>query len=239
MKPAAILWDYDGTLVDSAVKNRAVTIDLLRRFDRNIEQHLPAALVSVAAYRRANLRWESWQAVFQNEYHLSDAEVAKAAELWADCQRADPLQPPLFNGLREVLPVLAAAAPMAVCSRNSSDNIRATLRRYGVLDCFGAVVGSTELPAADRKPAPGACLAALAALGLRGDEGPILCIGDHREDVLFAHAAQQTLRSRGLDARVLCVTARFGDKVCLTAQTGADGCAAAPEQLPGLLQQLG
>ena len=238
MKPAAILWDYDGTLVDSAVKNRAVTVELLRRFDKNIEQHLPAALTGVAAYRRANLRWDSWQAVFQNEYHLTDDQVAEAGDLWAECQKADPLQPPLFTGLREVLPVLAELAPMAVCSRNSSENIRATLYRYGVLDCFKAVVGSNDLPAFDRKPAPGTFLAALAALGLRGDEGPILCIGDHREDVLFAHAARQTLCSRGVEAQVLCVTARFGDKVCLTAQTGADACAADPAQLPGLLIQL-
>lgn len=44
MKTAAIIWDYDGTLIDSARKNMAVAVEGLRRFDSEIDGHLHEAL---------------------------------------------------------------------------------------------------------------------------------------------------------------------------------------------------
>ena len=98
MRPAAILWDYDGTLVDSTVKNRVVTIELLRRFDADIEKHLPPALQSVQSYRDAILRWNNWREEFRRELGLDDARIDEVARSWSAAQLADPLQPPLFCG---------------------------------------------------------------------------------------------------------------------------------------------
>lgn len=231
MRPAAILWDYDGTLVDSTVKNRVVTIELLRRFDADIEKHLPPALQSVQSYRDAILRWNNWREEFRRELGLDDARIDEVARSWSAAQLADPLQPPLFCGLRDVLPRLAAVAPMAICSQNGSGHIRATLRRYGIQDCFGAVIGRDEVPLEEQKPHPNGFLQALAQLGLRGDEGMLVYIGDHSMDVKFAHAAVQALQQRGVAARVLTVTTRFGDHACLNSLTGGDLCAVEPEDL--------
>ncbi len=235
MKPAAILWDYDGTLVDSAVKNRVVTIELLRRYDAQIEQHLPPALQNVQNYRDAILRWNDWREEFRRELGLDDARIDEVARSWSAAQLADPLQPPLFCGLRDVLPALAALAPMGICSQNGSGHIRTTLRRYGVEECFGVVIGRDEVPADEQKPHPNGFLQALEKLGLRGDEGTLVFIGDHAMDVKYAHAAQAELKKRGVNAHTLTVTTRFGDHACLNALTGGDICAVEPEDLLTLL----
>ena len=120
---------------------------------------------------------------------------------------------------------------MAICSQNGSGHIRATLRRYGIQDCFGAVIGRDEVPMEEQKPHPNGFLQALAQLGLRGDEGMLVYFGDHSMDVKFAHAAVQALQQRGVTARVLTVTTRFGDHACLNSLTGGDLCAVEPEDL--------
>lgn len=236
MRPAAILWDYDGTLVDSAVKNRAVTIELLRRFDADIEQHLPPALQSLDAYRRAQLRWPDWRQLWGQGFGLDAAQVAQVGQLWAAAQQADPLQPPLFCGLRQVLPQLAAQAPMGICSRNSREHIAQTLHRYGVAPCFGAIVGWQQLPPSQQKPHPAGFLACLRQLGV--EKGPVVSIGDSPLDVQFAHAAAEGLAAAGRSVQVVCVAARFGDGACYAASREADACAAAPEDLPALLRAL-
>ncbi len=237
MRPAAILWDYDGTLVDSAVKNRAVTVQLLKQFDADIERHLPAGLQSLAAYRQASASHAVWQDVFVHEFGCTPDQVAVIDRQWRAGQISDALQPPLFCGLRDVLPALAAIAPMGICSRNSAAHIGDTLRRYGVDGCFGAVIGYESVAPDRQKPHPAGLLACLAQLGLRGDEGPIIYIGDHAADVQYAQAAVEALRQRGLRAAAVCVTVRFGDGVCTT-QTGADVCAASPEELKNLITRL-
>lgn len=237
MKPAALLWDYDGTLVDSAVKNRIVTIGLLHRFDPQIDRHLPAALRDVESYRLANIRWKNWRELYSREYGLTEEQIDEAGRMWTRCQMADPLAPPLFCGLRDVLPELAAS-PMGICSQNGSENIRATLSRYGVDECFSAVVGHEDVPFTCQKPDPAGFLVCLEKLGVRGDEGPLFYIGDHREDVHFAHLACEKLRRNGISARVFCIEARFGDHTCRLDDTGADACVTEPGQLPGLIDSL-
>lgn len=54
----AILWDYDGTLANTPVKNIAVTRAVLGRLDPALLDPLPEALSSLAAYQAANYRWK-------------------------------------------------------------------------------------------------------------------------------------------------------------------------------------
>lgn len=237
MKPAAILWDYDGTLVDSAVKNRLVTIELLQRFDARVEEHLPPALQTVESYRRAQLRWArfgptDWRQLCQREYGLSVQQTEQLGENWAATQHRQPLQPPLFGGLRAVLPQLAALAPMGVCSRNTAAHIARTLGRYGVADCFGSIIGWQQVAADRQKPDPAAFLQCLRQLGVRGDEGPLVYIGDSALDVQFAHAAARQLAQAGRGVQVYTVITRFGDWRDIAAPAreaasvrGCDGCA--------------
>ena len=62
----AILWDYDGTLANTPVKNIAVTRAVLGRLDPALLDPLPEALSSLAAYQAANYRWRNWRELYQH-----------------------------------------------------------------------------------------------------------------------------------------------------------------------------
>ena len=125
----AILWDYDGTLANTPVKNLAVTRAVLARLDPALLDPLPEALTSLAAYQAANYRWRNWRELYRHALHIPADRLDEAGALWGPCQLADRTLPPLFDGLTEVLPRLAALAPMGICSQNDSGNIRAALER--------------------------------------------------------------------------------------------------------------
>ena len=136
----AILWDYDGTLANTPVKNIAVTRAVLGRLDPALLDPLPEALSSLAAYQAANYRWRNWRELYQHALRVPADRLDEAGALWGPCQLADRTLPPLFGGLLEVLPRLAALAPMGICSQNDSGNIRAALAAHGAADCFAAAV---------------------------------------------------------------------------------------------------
>ena len=127
----AILWDYDGTLANTPVKNIAVTRAVLGRLDPALLDPLPDALSSLAAYQAANYRWRNWRELYQHALRVPADRLDEAGALWGPCQLADRTLPPLFGGLLEVLPRLAALAPMGICSQNDSGNIRAALAAHG------------------------------------------------------------------------------------------------------------
>ena len=105
----AILWDYDGTLANTPVKNLAVTKEVLRRLDPALLDPLPEALTSLDAYQAANYRWRNWRELYRHALHVPAERLDEAGALWGPCQLADRTLPPLFDGLDEALPRLAKA----------------------------------------------------------------------------------------------------------------------------------
>ena len=221
----AILWDYDGTLANTPVKNIAVTRAVLGRLDPALLDPLPEALSSLAAYQAANYRWRNWRELYQHALRVPADRLDEAGALWGPCQLADRTLPPLFGGLLEVLPRLAALAPMGICSQNDSGNIRAALAAHGAADCFAAVVGHADVDFARQKPDPAAFLACLDRLGLR--EGRFAYIGDHAGDIAFGRNAQAALRAMGRAAEVVCVAAAWGGAPSVDL-AAADAVAARP-----------
>lgn len=214
----AILWDYDGTLVNSVVKNIAVTVDVLRHFDPDIEKHLPEALTSLEKYQEANYRYKNWRELYARCFSLSPEQTDEAGTLWTPCQIANSTVPPLMApGLQEVVLRLGGALgiPMGICSQNSSENIRRVLAHFEMDRCFGAVVGHDDIPFSCQKPDPYGYLACLERLGMAFNEAEMsgqifVYIGDHSEDVAFGKNAERQLRQRGLDVRVVCIAAVYG-----------------------------
>ena len=89
MRLAGIIWDYDGTIADTYEKNRRVTIELLKNFDKDIADHLPEVLQTTEAFKASQQRYFSWRSQYRDEFGLTDKQIAKAEKLWAFYQMSD------------------------------------------------------------------------------------------------------------------------------------------------------
>lgn len=232
----AILWDYDGTIADTLVKNIAVTKVVLARMGLlGPGDPLPEALTSRLAYQQANNSCKNWRELYARFYGVPADRMDEAGDLWAPCQLADKTQPPLFDGMGETLERLKTF-PMGICSQNSSRNIRVALAEHGIGGCFASVVGQDDVPMTAQKPDPASFLKCLEQLGL--EEGRFAYIGDHAEDVTFGRNAEAALRQQGRDVTVVCVTAAWSGAEVAAWPMQPDAVAHTPAELAELLERL-
>lgn len=173
----AVLWDFDGTLVDSPPAVLAAT---------------DAALVELGFAPVADL-----DAIRAGMRLPTAPRLAHHAGIAADDPRAEPLAAAFYRHARACFPRLARpvpgilavlsalAVPQAVVSNNEGALIRATLRAWGVLDRFASVLGDGDLPAP--KPDPRGAWMAAAACAV----APAACayVGDSAVDAETAAAA--------------------------------------------------
>lgn len=199
----AILWDYDGTLVDSARKNMAVTIEVLRHFDPDIESHLPTALQSYEAYQIANHHYRNWRELYTSCYGIPIDKLDEAGSLWTPEQERSTVIPDMFPELASVLLELKNI-PMGICSQNDSGIIRKTLEYYGVSDCFQHVIGYADIPGQMQKPHPYGFCRCAEILNPSNKDGTYLYIGDHSDDVAFG---KNGAAATGHD--VICITTDY------------------------------
>ena len=181
-KPAPVIFDLDGTLIDSAPHlghaldrllaewgRPAVTGEMLRSFIGDG----PRLLVErgFAATGRA----------------LPAAEVGPAMARFLDLYAALPADPgSVYPGVPQTLARLAGAGhAIGLCTNKPQAIARRLLGELGLLPFFGAVVGGDSLP--QRKPAPEPLLAVLAALD--GPATGAVMVGDGPNDVAAARAA--------------------------------------------------
>lgn len=181
-RPKAIVFDLDGTLVDSAPEiasalNAAVSKNGIDPFPLAEVQGFIGGGAAVALQRALKCRgveldeaaFKSMLGVFYEVY----AEVSKKGN-------------GLYPGVIETLSVLDdRAVPLGVCTNKAAPITAIALEALGIRRFFASVVGARDdIP---RKPAPDMLLAALADLGARPSEA--LVIGDSRSDVGSARAA--------------------------------------------------
>lgn len=77
----AIIWDYDGTLVDTRRKNLAVTKEIMGE----VMQESPdeyKVLQSLDQYQEANENSENWRELYKNYFQLSDSQIHEAGAMW-------------------------------------------------------------------------------------------------------------------------------------------------------------
>jgi len=186
IKPDAILWDFDGTLANSAAKNIAITRQILARVaPRLTGQNLPEALSSEAAYHVANHAAENWRYLYRDYFGMTEEEIGHAAPLWEPYQLSDRTCVPLFEGVVETITRLSRF-PQGICSANATENIRQVLHDNGIGSAFKSVIGYEGLPHHQQKPAPDGGMKCLREIFGELRDLNILCVGDHLADVLFA-----------------------------------------------------
>jgi HAD superfamily hydrolase (TIGR01549 family) len=170
----AVLYDWDGTLVDSAAKSFRCYVRVFSeygiRYDRQQyqETYTPDWY---RTYEAVGLPRECWPA---------------ADALWTRCYEQEPSE--LVPGARTALERLDSQGIIqGLVSSGESARVRREIQALGLEGFFGSAVvcgGDTR----QRKPHPEPLLAGLERLGIGPDEAAYL--GDSPEDVAMAKAAR-------------------------------------------------
>lgn len=180
MPPSLIVFDLDGTLIDSAADLAAAINAMLADFGR--------APLSVPEVRRmigdgvAMLVTRALAA-----RHCERADAGEAARIFMRHYEADATSlTTAFPGAASALQALRAAGiPLALCTNKPARITAAILDRLGLAEYFARVIGGDSLPF--RKPDPRVLLALLEVFAA-GPESALL-VGDSEVDAATAHAA--------------------------------------------------
>jgi len=193
VKVDAVLWDFDGTLADSAAKNIAITKQILNQVaPRLTGDGLPRSLASEADYHIANHAADHWRDLYRDFFGMTNAEIESAGPLWETHQMLDKTAVTLFDGVAETIGRLSHL-PQGICSANATSNIRQVLIEHGINSAFQSVIGYEDLPHHHQKPAPDGGLKCLQEIFESMHGKTIIYVGDHIADVLFARALGERL----------------------------------------------
>lgn len=175
--PAALVFDLDGTLVDSR-PDLASAVNATR-------ERLGLPPLSLAAV--TGMVGEGARVLVRRALPESVAGAAfdEALALFLDLYFERCLEGTrAYPGIPEALAELAAGRPLAVLTNKPERHSRKVLAGLGLLPWFEAVVGGDTLPA--RKPDPAGLLSLAARWGL--PPGEVLLVGDSAVDAATARA---------------------------------------------------
>ncbi len=189
MNIRGIIWDYDGTLVDTRIKNLNVTKAIMSDLTRRVNF---SALDSIKNYDKANIASPNWRELYRKEFGLNEEQIDAAGRLWTKYQLADRTEVDLLDGISDTVTALQKYS-QGIVSQNSSENIRNNLKRFHLDNYFGTIVGYEEVGLTKQKPDPEGLLKCVSELTGGNDEGSILYIGDHRTDMECAYNANEAM----------------------------------------------
>ena len=180
---ATIVFDLDGTLVDTAPDLLRVLAEILAGEGLAPPPFEKARLMVGQGARAMIERAAAWQGAVWPATKLDALTETFVAIYAADIARES--RP--FPGVLEALDALdAAGATLAVCTNKRTGLSVRLLEALAMRTRFAAIVGADSVPA--RKPDPGHYLATVAAAG--GDPRRSVMIGDSIADIGAAKAAQ-------------------------------------------------
>jgi beta-phosphoglucomutase len=149
MSARAVVFDFDGVLVDSEPAHF-----------RALHDALAAEGVDIAEdeYRSRYMARNAREALrLALEHHRRPAGPTEIDRLAAPVsERFLELIPqiPLFPGARELVDALAAEVPLGIASGARRNQIEAILRRHGLQESFATLVSVQDVPRTKPDPAP-------------------------------------------------------------------------------------
>lgn len=201
----AILWDYDGTLVNSVPKNIDITKQILSQVaPRLAGKNLPNYLKSEDEYHIANHKSKNWQDLYMNYYGMSENEMLEAGTLWTEYQLKNTTPVELFSGIKQTINQIQV--PQGICSQNSSENINRVLEQNDLAHKFQAIVGYDDIPSNAQKPNSFGGIICLEQIFEDTVGKTFFYIGDHEGDVEFARNIDKGLNER---SKVIAIVAKY------------------------------
>jgi phosphoglycolate phosphatase len=178
--PLAIVFDLDGTLIDSApeihaVANRVFTAKGLQPMDFPTVRGAIGNGVDVLVGRLLQAQGQKPAGPLQADL------VASFVRIYEEAFDLTTVYPGVVEALANLH---AAGHPMGVCTNKPEGPAKAVLRHFGLDRLFPVVVGGDTLPV--RKPDPAPLRLALAGLDVRTG----LFVGDSEVDSATAQAAR-------------------------------------------------
>jgi phosphoglycolate phosphatase len=219
MKWTALLFDLDGTLVDSVPDLAAAVNTVLA--EHGLKPLAESDIAGMVGDGVAKLVERALLARGGGNVALGPAVERYVALYEAN---ATTLTRP-YPGVPEVLAEFGrAGVRMGVCTNKPEHATRAVLDGLGLARFFPVVLGGDSLEA--RKPDPAPLLAALGRLGAAAAESAM--IGDHRNDLLAARAAGTSI-----------IFARYGYGLATLGTLAPDAMIGSFAELPQALRALG
>ncbi len=202
----AVIWDYDGTLVDTHIKNLNVTRKIIEHITGKIPENIHS-LTNLNNYRIVTKNAKNWRALYKNEFDLNENEINKAGKLWSEFQLKDETKVPFYKGITEVI-MLLKIYPQGIVSQNSRENIRQFLQKSKMLKHFNCILGYEEVGSSEQKPEPDGLLQCINELVLH-KSGIVIYIGDHETDIRCAINANKVFKENGSDLKVISIGALY------------------------------
>lgn len=167
----AILFDFDGTLLDSfPIHYRAYEITLAH-FD-----------MEITPQRYIETYSPNWLAMYE-ALGIPQEQYEEADEIWlAEVRKHEP---GLFPATRPLLDALGEKYILGLVTSGSRQRVMRDLAATGIADYFQVIVTGDDV--AKPKPDPEGLLIALDRLQIRPSQA--LYVGDAREDCLMSQAA--------------------------------------------------
>lgn len=239
MRLSAIIWDYDGTLVDSYARNFAVTRDIFNNLNLGFNKSsMPVALQSIEEYKKANQLATNWRDLYTHYFGLTQEQTDKAGLLWSKHQKKSSIKTEIFENIPAVVQALGFI-PHGICSQNCSKNIKEFLDRHNIGKYFKSIIGYKDISLTKQKPNPAEFMRCFEAMQLASNNhDAIIYIGDHEQDMQFARNAEQELKKQNRHIRVLGVAACYNGSNMDKWQVKPNYHASVPSDIIGIVRQV-
>ena len=233
MRINAIIWDYDGTLVDTRMKNFNVTKTIISEITNGLSRDYPV-LNSLENYIHATNINANWRELYRNEFGFSEDQIDYAGKLWAKYQLLDKTEVNIFMGIDTTIKKLKDY-PQGIVSQNSSENIKLSLDTLGLKKYFNVVVGYEEVDLSKQKPNPDGLLACISAITNLDSNPSVIYIGDHQTDIQCAHNANYKLKRKA----VISILVNFNQSNMIENwEFKPDHCAASSEDIIDIIDNI-
>jgi len=205
-KIKAIVWDYDGTLVDSRIKNLNVTRKIIEKATGKKYNAFPA-LNNLQDFEKAHQQSENWRDFYFREFDFTEEQTNSVGTWWTEFQLSDDTSVKLYPGVFQLLSALKKF-PQAVVSQNSRDNILNLVKKQNIDNIITCVVGFEEVKIKRQKPYPDGLLKCLENIGST-ETGTIFYVGDHETDAQLAYNTNHYFSNNGSKLKVVSIGAFY------------------------------